>query len=176
MANLEITSDILEKNLERVIGFISNCESKVSYLLATTGAIITILITTIPPNLTSIKNFVKSSEPNLLIPMCIFGIMISTWYFLLGVHYSSKVLVANANQTSENAKSMIFFGSICLQPNSSSYITDLDSSNYSYKDDLACQIYINSKICSKKFEDYGKGFKFIYLSLPIVIICWAYLF
>ncbi len=176
MNNSEITSDILEKNLERIIGFISNCESKVSYLLATTGIIATILTTVIPPNLKSIKLFLHSNEPNFLIPMCIFGILISTVYFLLGIHYFSKVLTADTKRTSENTNSMIFFGSVSSELNSNSYISKLESSNYSYKDDLACQIYINSKICTQKFENYGRGFKLIRRSLPVIILCWTYLF
>lgn len=171
-----IALDVLEKNLERIIGFVNNCDSKVSYLLATTGVIITILFTVTPPNLKFIKSTLNNSEPNLLIPISILAIIVSFVYFLMGINYCLKVLIANTKLTPENTESMIFFGSICTQYNSHSYISKFESPNYSYKDDLACQIFINSKICNEKFRNYNIGFKLIHRSLPILILCWSYIF
>ncbi|MGE6325493.1 hypothetical protein ACQKDA_06465 [Psychrobacter sp. NPDC078370] len=171
-----IGNEILEKNLERIIGFVANCDSKVSYLLSAVGVILTILFTVKPMNLTFLKSALGSDETNVLLGFSMLAIILSLFYFLQGVYQLSQALTARTKIHSGNSSSMIFFGAISAQAGSHDYLQSIEKTDYSYREDLACQIYINSKICTEKFEKYNKGFKFILLSLPFLIISWCYLF
>lgn len=172
----QISNEILEKTLDRTIGFISNCDSKVSYLLSFVGVIITILLTLKPPKLDFISSVLESNESYWFFGISIFAFILSLFYFLKGVYQLSQALTARTQIHSENSNSMIFFGSISDQQGSNEYLQNIEKDKYSYREDLACQIYINSKICTEKFKKYNKGFKLILLSLPVLIVSWSYLF
>ena len=175
-ADSRISNEILEKTLDRTIGFVANCDSKVSYLFSFVGVIITILLTLKPPNLIFISSVLKSNELYWFFGISIFGFILSLFYFLKGVYQLSQALIARTEIHSENSKSMIFFGAISSQQCSHDYLQGIENNEYSYREDLACQIYLNSKICTEKFERYNKGFKLILFSLPILVVCWSYLF
>ena len=171
-----IGNEILEKNLERIIGFVANCDSKVSYLLSAVGVILTILFTVKPMNLTFLKSALGSDETNVLLGFSMLAIILSLFYFLQGVYQLSQALTARTKIHSGNSSSMIFFGAISAQAGSHDYLQSIEKNEYSYREDLACQIYINSKICTEKFERYNKGFKLILFSLPLLVVSWSYLF
>lgn len=171
-----ISDEILEKNLERIIGFVANCDSKVSYLLSAVGIILTILFTVKPTNLNFLKSALSSDETNVLLGFSVLAIILSSFYFLQGIYQLSQALTARTKIHSGNSSSMIFFGAISAQAGSNDYLQSIEKNEYSYREDLACQIYINSKICTEKFERYNKGFKLILLSLPFLVISWCYLF
>lgn len=171
-----ISDEILEKNLERVIGFVANCDSKVSYLLSAVGIILTILFTVKPTNLTFLKLAIGSDETHALLGFSVLTIILSSFYFLQGVYQLSQALTARTKIHSGNSSSMIFFGAISAQAGSHDYLQSIEKNEYSYREDLACQIYINSKICTEKFERYNKGFKSILFSLPLLVVSWSYLF
>lgn len=171
-----ISNEILEKNLERIIGFVANCDSKVSYLLSAVGIILTILFTVKPTNLNFLKSALGSDETNVLLGFSVLIIILSSFYFLQGVYQLSQALTARTKIHSGNSSSMIFFGAISAQAGSHDYLQSIEQTDYSYREDLACQIYINSKICTEKFERYNKGFKLILFSLPLLVVSWSYLF
>ncbi|MGP5514784.1 hypothetical protein [Psychrobacter alimentarius] len=173
-----ISDEILEKNLERIIGFVANCDSKISYLLSSVGIILTILVTVKPTNLTFIKIAFYGHSDKLywFLFLGSLGLTFSSFYFLKGIYHLSQALTARTEIHSGNSKSMIFFGAISVQEGSNAYLQNIEKNEYSYRDDLACQIYINSKICTEKFKRYNKGFKLILFSLPFLVISWCYLF
>lgn len=174
--NPRISDEILEKNLDRIIGFVANCDSKVSYLLSAVGIILTILFTVKPTNLNFLKSALVSDETNVLLGFSVLAIILSSFYFIKGVYRLSQALTAQTKIHSGNSTSMIFFGAISNQVNGHSYLQNIEKNEYNYREDLACQIYVNSDICTKKFEKYNKGFKLILLSLPFLVISWCYLF
>lgn len=171
-----ISNEILEKNLERIVGFVANCDSKVSYLLSAVGIIFTILFTVKPMNLTSLKLALGSDETNVVLGFSVSTVILSSFYILQGIYQLSQALTARTKIHSGNSSSMIFFGAISAQAGSHDYLQSIEKNDYSYREDLACQIYVNSKICTEKFEKYNKGFKLILFSLPFLVISWCYLF
>lgn len=172
----QVTNEVLEKNLDRIIGFVANCDSKVSYLFSAVGIILTILFAVKPMNLILIRSALNSNVPDVMLGFAILGLIISLSYFLAGIYSLSQALIAQTQSHSENSDSKIFFGAIASQGNSQNYLSNVNNDGYSYREDLACQIYINSKICTEKFEKYNRGLKFIRRSLLLLIICWSYLF
>lgn len=176
--SFQISNEILEKNLDRVIGFVANCDSKVSYILSAIGIILTILFTVKPSNLTFIKSAFYGHSDKLywFLFLGLVGLAFSSFYFLKGIYHLSQALTARTETHSGNSNSMIFFGAISVQEGGNAYLQNIENNEYSYREDLACQIYINSKICTEKFRRYNKGFKLVLFSVPILITSWCYLF
>ncbi len=174
--NFQVSNEMLEKTLDRTIGFIANCDSKVSYLLSAVGIILTILFTVKPTNLTFLKTALNSNDSYVFLGFGVLGFILSAFYFLKGIYHLSQALTAQTGLHSENSKSMIFFGAISAQGGSQNYLLSINKSEYSYREDLACQIFLNSKICDEKFKRYNNGFRLILFNLPILVISWAYLF
>lgn len=172
----QVSNEVLEGVLTRTIGFIANCDSKVTSLLSVVGVIVTILFTIKPPNLDFMKLIIQSNGLNPVLGPSVFGFLLSLYFFLEGIYYSSQVLIARNGVNNDNNKSIIFFGSISQHTSSQNYFSEINKTSYNYREDLVCQIYLNSKICTEKFESYNKGFKRILFSLPVFIICWSYLF
>lgn len=177
MENSALTNEELKETLNRIIGFISNSDSKVSYLLSTFGVIFTILLTLKFPNLNFINGMLSTS------PMSCFGLAmiaimcISLISFLAGLYHLTRVLFARV-ECNSYAPSKIFFGHISTySPNYQYYLSSINNvTEEEYRKDLASQVYTNSVICDQKFKHYNKGFKLSVYSLPTLIITWSYLF
>lgn len=177
MSNSALTNDELKDVLDRTIGFISNCDSKVSYLLSTFGVIFTILLTLKFPSLKFINESLANVNMNYWVIFFILVMIISLFCFLKGFYHFTQVLFARID-CNNYTPSKIFFGHIGkYNPNYQSYLSSINNvSDEQFREDLASQIYTNSIICNQKFEHYNKGFKFSIYSLPIVIVTWSYLF
>lgn len=176
--NHRISNEILEKNLDRIIGFVANCDSKVSYLLTFVGVIITILLTIKSPHLHFINPALNSTDSTWLLTLSIgvIGVVFAISLLVLGTYHLSKALIGKTERNPENTESLIFFGAISDRRNSEEYLSIINNEEYSYRNDLASQIYNNSKICTEKFDRYNKGFKLIRYGLPMLIIFWLFLF
>lgn len=176
--NPRISDEVLEKNLDRIIGFVANCDSKVSYLLSAIGIILTVLLAIKPTNLTFIKSAFYGHSDKLywFLFLGLVGLALSSYYFLKGIHHLSQSLMARTEIHSENSSSMIFFGAILAQRDGHNYLQNIEKNEYSYREDLASQIYVNSEICTEKFKRYNKGFKHILFSIPFLVIFWSYVF
>lgn len=177
MEKNNISTEILEKNLNRIIDLIKNCDTKVSYVLAITGIVISILFKVKTPNLYFIKKAISGDDLYWFFSIAILGLILTSFFCLKGIYCLTQALMAKSDINKENEQSLIFFGSIADKiKNGSDYLANFDSHNYDYREDLACQIYINSTICTSKFKNYVKGLNLLRWSLPILIICWSYLF
>ncbi|WP_204352565.1 hypothetical protein [Aggregatibacter kilianii] len=143
--------DKLHLTLDRIIGFISNCDTKVSFWFSFFGAILTILVTVKSPTTEFIKGVFCANPRNITGEAVLFLFMIvflvSVVFFIIGICFLSKALMAKITNNEEK-KSNIFFGHIALHKNWQDYLNNLKSTSLNkYTEDLASQIYINSKIC-----------------------------
>ena len=174
----------LEQSLDRVNMWIGKSKKKAGFLLATIGVIMTILFTSdfmkevknavIKPFLEYCGNQgdIEFCLLNFLFSIC-FGAtivlsIISAIYALRSISAtidSKKIISDNPNVVN---KSFLFFQTI-------SFMTYDEFKNHEgadYQLDLLSQIYINSKICTKKFESYQTALRFFY----VVVICLALMF
>lgn len=169
----------LEQSLDRVNMWIGNCDQKAGFLLATIGVIMTILFTS--DFMKEVKNAVikpfleywgnqgdiEFCLLNFLFSICFAATIvlsiISAIYALRSISAtidSKKIISDNPNVVN---KSFLFFQTI-------SFMTYDEFKNHEgadYQLDLLSQIYINSKICTKKFESYQTALRFFY----VVVIC-----
>ena len=172
-----LTNDELKNILDRIIVFIENCDSKVSYLLSAFGVIFTILFTLKFPNLKFIECTLAQPSVSCLFILSLLGFVFSLMCFIKGLYHFTQVLIART-QCTHYQKSKLFFGHIATKyENYQEYLSDVNQiTDDAYREDLSSQIYTNSQICNKKFEQYNIGFKFSIYSLPILIVTWTYLF
>ena len=96
--NPRISDEVLEKNLDRIIGFVANCDSKVSYLLSAIGIILTVLLAIKPTNLTFIKSAFYGHSDKLywFLFLGLVGLALSSYYFLKGIlSYAEETVEIN---------------------------------------------------------------------------------
>lgn len=173
-----MTTDDKYRNLERVNFWVTNCDSKTSYLLTLQGIILTIIITSnfsiyIVDTISlkfSFVNFGWNSIFRFLEGLSLYLSMAFVLISLISVYKTLRARldpkVFNENGLSTN--SVLFFETIANrkyvdfvsdQPNTTSSTTILDN-------DIDSQIFINSKICQLKFKYYNLALK--YCSLGFV--------
>ena len=172
--------ELMEKNLERVINWVNNCDQKASILLTLLGVVVTIVCTSdvfdnfynivIAPFLTYVRtgigyfSFYRTLIA-ILSFISILSIALSLIYLLATL--SPKIDYDKLRKTESEMleKSNIFFGSIA-----NTKYNDFNLSYESYFEDLRSQVYVNSLICKNKFDNYAKALKWIFILFSSVFL------
>lgn len=176
--------DGLQYTLESVNSWLNNCDQKASILLSVIGVIITVLLTSdFFKGLRSyiFKPFVEywTKETDLAFSWGRFTVfvlfVVSAIILIISCIYLFKAITATIDYDKMRAKhpelvksSYIFFGSI-----SKMRYEDFKKDEVDYKEDLKSQIYVNSIITTKKFENYNEGlfwFKLLLLSSGLLFV------
>ena len=170
--NIDYQIEITTQTLERNLGFISNCDNKASIVLTAVGVLLTIILTS--EGLASIKDILKKSlsQITFLNFIYMFVFFSSVIILLSGILFLISVLIARSgiSETKGSKNSLIFFGGI----NSFNKITNYEKAikkmdKKDLLDDLISQIYINSKIATKKYRRYNLGLKFTVIGFFLFI-------
>lgn len=159
------------KNLDRINFWITNCDTKVSFILALQGILVTILATNAPIAIFRTFSYVPAMNALTLGNIFKFAEFLSLlgaiFYFCSAMYFIKEVLVATISydeilkllegteeaNSEEKYQSRIFFMSIATMTlNSFRTIPK----GYLLDKDIDTQICINSRICAKKFQNYNK--------------------
>lgn len=148
--------ETMQNTLDRIVEFINNCDTKASIILALIGVIITIIFSgNVPGNFLQMYGNAKelsSFGSVLYIVLCIAAVIAVAAGMILLV----SVLFARVTGSSKDSK--IYFGDIAENASDENYIEKVKSMTLNmYMEDIARQIYINSKICRKKYHFYNVG-------------------
>ncbi|NFH69615.1 hypothetical protein FDC35_06845 [Clostridium botulinum] len=169
--NTAFTKEDAYRILGMVNTWITNIDTKVSYLLALTGVLIGVVLNKgFPSSLKRVSQISKLAELSggeiigaSLICLLYIVSFISVIYFILAIIATIK----NPN----NAQSIFFFGSIGNQK-FIDYTTKINGmSEQDIIEDLEEQIHTNSIICSKKAKYYDIGIKFMVINIVLWFIC-----
>ena len=170
--NIDYQIEITTQTLERNLGFISNCDNKASIVLTAVGVLLTIILTS--EGLASIKDILKKSlsQITFLNFIYMFVFFSSVIILLSGILFLISVLIARSgiSETKGSKNSLIFFGGINSFNKIANYekaIKKMDKKDL--LDDLISQIYINSKIATKKYRRYNLGLKFTVIGFFLFI-------
>ena len=168
----------LKENLDRVDMWISNCDQKASFVLATLGVGMTILFT---------SDFVKYIRKTIIVPFktylcdniqnvdwlkCV--IVLSLIYVCIGVIITFYQLVNSLRAKTDinrfvqqgiERKSMLHYESVANMTYNVFCTSEVHIIN-----DLRSQVYINSIICTAKFKHYKKAIKALCCTIPGVIL------
>lgn len=173
-----LTKEQLEQNLERVNGWIGNCDQKASFLLALVGVVSAIICTSdilsrvkttlVTPFITYWKDGVGSFDiVRLFLALALICGILS---LLLAMYFLLLCLWAETNYDKFNQfgieeKSLLFYGSVAKMK-----YDEFRKASNDYENDLQSQLYINSAICSKKFERYKIAVKFVFAAINLLVV------
>lgn len=149
--------------LDRTISFAQNCDNKASIFLGFSGVFFTIVLTTdgITNIVSLIKGFLADTAPGSNIYL--FLLAASVAIIVYGLFKIICVLFAQLEFPNEpllDVDSKIFFGHISKNDNYLNYRTKLTQiSKEAYWNDIASQIFINSRICKNKYGLFNCGAK-----------------
>jgi hypothetical protein len=166
-----MTTDDKYKNLDRVNFWVSNCDSKVSYLLTLQGIVLTIiftsrnatacLLTTLSYKFSCINFGWKSifrflEGVSLYLFLAFIFISLFHAYHTLRARLDPKIFKQNGLET----KSILFFETIANRKFSDFVNDQLSQTENQLNNDIDSQIFINSKICQQKFKHYNLTVKY----------------
>ena len=179
----------LELSLDRINSWISNCDQKAGFLLATIGIVLAILFATdfvgvvkkdiVEPFLCYL-DMPKAFEFSLIRFLFFIVLMssvitcaVSAIFALLAISATVDSKKQHVNNPTLSNYSYLFFQTI----SSGNFETYSKFEQVSYADDLMSQIYINSSICAKKFKSYKVALGSFYaVVISIAIMYVLYLF
>ena len=166
----------LNKILDRVNGWIENCDSKVSTILTGIGVLTGIILAT--DYLSKLISIFHAACQNISILTVIYlalsflslGVLICGVLMLVGV-LLARVNIKEFKNKGVNTDSLLFFSSIAQNKNFSKYRDKVNEcSKQQLREDLICQIYICSLICDKKFKLYKKGLLFAIVGFGVFVL------
>lgn len=179
-SNLKDDKDIIENErlineanvtLERVISWINSCDQKTGIILGIIGVMFSLML-----SLDYLSRF-KAIVINLLNIKCYVLITILSGALIclvIGILYLIATLVPRIDsdvyrEKRLNTKSKIFFNTISQNKSYAEYYNSfINLSEQDYLNDLLSQIYINSKIASKKHKFYDTGLKCTIVSAAVL--------
>lgn len=172
-----MTTDDKYKNLERVNFWITNCDSKVSYLLTLQGIILTIIFTsnytsrlavTLSYKLT-FSDFGWQSFLRFIEGLSLYSIIILS---LISLFNAFSTLRARLDpkvfqESGLTTNSVLFFETIANRK-FIDFLTDQQGTknvkSNTLDNDIDSQVFINSKICKLKFKHYNLTLKYCKLA------------
>ena len=177
-SHCEVNNEDTFNILDRIIGFINNCDNKTAIVLGVFGVIITVIFTT--DGIGNIFEIINSTMTKISFFSIFFLILwiTSLGLFIIGLCKLITVLVAkietaDMRQIDLDLDSRIFFGTIAKNKNYKTYKEKLLSmDNDCFQNDIISQIYINSLICKKKFKNYNKGLLLAIIGFLCFMIIW----
>lgn len=173
-----LTKEQLEQNLERVNGWIGNCDQKASFLLALVGVVTAIICTSdiigkvkevlVDPFISYWKCGAGSFDTDrfflaLTLIGGMFCLLLAMCYLLLCLW--AKTNYDKFNQFGIEEKSLLFYGSVAKMK-----YDEFRKASNDYENDLQSQLYINSAICTKKFERYKIAVKFVFAAINLLVV------
>lgn len=167
------------KKLELINQWISNCDTKSSFILTFYGVVLTIIFTSnIGGEMISCFSFNKAKEINcesfrnfilLLTAIGFFITSVITFYQIYSTlkgRIDQKVYQQNGLNTNSN----IYFGSIALKTFENFESESNNEDETKFINDINSQVYINSKIVDQKFKHYNKSLFWMFISLGLFTI------
>lgn len=148
--------------LDRVIGFINNCDNKASIVLGGIAAILAIVFSGNGiERVIDVVSAIVFSAPssNRTIGEVAYLTLLILSVILLTVGLVFLILTITARIKSGKS-SVIYFGHIARLENDAAYKERVVSiSEEELLEDILAQIYINSVICDRKYKYYNRGLK-----------------
>lgn len=184
--NKVYSKDDAYKTLDITNMWIENVDSKISYALAFIGILLGFIITEDKPidvGDTVVDIFRRISmfftSPNsifnitiekdilalILLTVLTATAIISIMYLLIAL--KGNISLDEYNEEGLNLESNIFWGSISKKRYNHFKNEVMNINENDLINDITSQIFINSKICNKKFENYNKGIRYIIFTVII---------
>lgn len=167
------------KKLEFVNQWISNCDTKSSFVLAFYGIVLTIIFTSdIGKEIINTLSFNRSEKinyrsfRNFILFLATITFIVTSIVTLYQIYSTLKGRIDSEiyKQGGLNTKSNIFFSSIASKTFDDFENESNSQDETNYLNDLNSQIYINSKVVFEKFKHYNKSLFWMFISLVIFVV------
>lgn len=162
------SADFLQSTLDRIIGFVNSCDIKSSIVLGIFGIVLSGLLSKdILVSLYNVLSFAYKSMSFLsVLYMLIF--IFSSLSIICGLYYLISAISAKISPSKKDSK--IYFVDIAMNLDETKYKEKLKPLRESaLVDDLISQVYINSKICTRKYRRYNLGLKFLSIGILVFL-------
>ena len=175
--SISFDAEQLKDNLDRVNMWIGNCDQKASFILAIIGVVLSICFTSdsfvfiksdiVSPVLSAIDNSTTISlltifEAVLLLTLFSF-LIISVFRMIFALR--AKTNLKKLSQPGMESNSMLHYQTIANMT-----YREFCEKEVHILNDLRSQFYVNSCICTSKFENYKKGVKCFEWSIILSIV------
>ncbi len=165
--------------LDRIIGFINSCDNKASIILGVLGVILTIIF--LSDGIKELKNRIQWTiqAVNIFNVIYLFILFCSFLILFYGIYKLVIVLRAKIDclefkQEQLDLDSKIFFNDISRNKTYKEYKQKLQKLNEDDMfNDIISQIYINSKICKTKYDNYNIGLSASIFGLFLFMLTWG---
>ena len=167
----------LKENLDRVNMWIGNCDQKASFIFAIIGVVLSICFTSdsfkyikndiVNPIVSTLENttFIRLlTIVEALLLLFIFGLLIMSIFRMIFA-LRAKIDLRKLSQPGMESNSMLHYQTI-----SNMTYQEFCENEVHVLNDLRSQFYINSCICTSKFENYKKGIKCLEWSIVLSIV------
>lgn len=167
------------KQLELINQWISNCDTKSSFVLTFHGVVLTIIFTSeIGESMISTFSFMKSKELTgesfcyflLLALSILFFISSLITFHCIYSTLKGRIKQMTYKQQGLKTDSNIFFGSIATKTFQNFEAANNIDDDSLYLNDLNSQIFINANIVTRKFNYYNKSLLWMLISLTIFLM------
>lgn len=167
------------KKLEFINHWISNCDTKSSFIFAFLGVLLTIIFSsTLGEDMASVFSLKKAENidcdtlKNFFCLLCVtaffIGVVITFYYiyFTLRAKINPKVYSQAGLKTDSN----IFYGTIASKKYESFKMECDNETDSDFINDLNSQIFINSNIATEKFKNYNKSLMWALITFALFIL------
>lgn len=171
----------LENDLDRIQIWVRNCDQKSSILLATIGVLFGLVFST--ESISKLKRmchiFYSSNEHGcwqiigfivllILFILTLLSVILTISYLLMAI--KSRTDPTKIIKGYRQNKSKTFFRDISSISFDTFKNERISSTNEERIEELISQLYINSRICSIKFDKYNMGLIFFFIALTLICI------
>ena len=164
--------------LDRTIGFVRDCDHKTSIVLAAVGIVVTLVIDQCGKDFVYLMSYVNNGilEPTSSFYLFMITLGISTLFLIYGIWKLIRVLIPVTDSSLCNGRSDLERHSVLFPVSISGFTYNKYKSKITeytdeeYVNDILSQIYINSKICARKYHNYRRGLMFSVVGIVLMII------
>ena len=167
------------KKLDSINQWISNCDTKSSFVLTFFGVVLTIIFTSkVGEEMISSFSFQNADEVNQKTVFNFFLVLISSFFIissLITFYHIYLTLKGRINdkvygQNALNTDSNIFFRSIASKTFENFEKESNSEDKSKYLNDLNSQVFINANIVTLKFKHYNKSLLWMSISLITFLV------
>lgn len=173
--NVLVSKDDLLARLDRLLNWISSCDTKSSIVIAGVGLFLTIF--TSEHSFNMLKTILTKTIDHMYVFNVVYliGFSIALLFFAYGSYCLIRVLVPRLSKDLKKIEntyndSLYYFESI--SKNSFLEFENKIKNRNEHTDikDILSQIYINSRICTIKYAYYSKGIKHVFIG-TVGLLC-----
>lgn len=162
--------------LDNTKEWINNVDIKISILIAFMGIILGYIL--IDSNIDFIERIITTINNNsisfskIIMGLLVLLLYINTIFSIIKLLYAlkGKINIKEFNESGVTLNSLIFYGSIAKYNYEEFNKKVKNQTKQSNINDILSQVYINSKICTKKFKDYNVGLNMAMITIILLFI------